>query len=54
MDLLKKRLVLAVPGTAFGDKRSIRLAYCVEMETITKAIPRIKEAVEEAKASVKA
>ncbi|KAH7818515.1 Aspartate aminotransferase [Monocercomonoides exilis] len=48
-EALKKRLVLAVPGCAFGDSRSVRFAYCCDMETIEKAIPRIAETVKEIK-----
>jgi aspartate aminotransferase len=45
--LLQKHRVLAVPGIGFGKKGYLRLAYCVEMETIEKAAPYFKEVMEE-------
>ncbi|KAA6354048.1 MAG: hypothetical protein EZS28_050425, partial [Streblomastix strix] len=43
--ILKEKLVLAVPGSAFGDSRCVRFAYCCDVDTIERAIPRIAEAV---------
>ncbi|KAA6364457.1 MAG: Aspartate aminotransferase, partial [Streblomastix strix] len=43
--ILKEKLVLAVPGSAFGDSRCVRFAYCCDIDTIERAIPRIAEAV---------
>lgn len=53
-EILKKHLVLAVPGSAFGDAGCVRFAYCVTLDTVTRAVPRIKAAVEEAKAELAA
>lgn len=49
IDILKKHLILAVPGTSFGDPRSVRFAYCVDLDTVQRAVPRLKVCVEEAK-----
>ncbi|KAH7832469.1 Aspartate aminotransferase 3 [Monocercomonoides exilis] len=45
----EKRLILAVLGCAFGDSRSVRFAFCHDLETIKKAIPCIAETVKEVK-----
>jgi aspartate aminotransferase len=44
---LLEHKVLAVPGIGFGKSGYIRLAYCVEMETIEKARPHFKEVMRE-------
>lgn len=49
-DLLRAELVLSVPGSCFGDASGVRFAYCVSLETIRTAIPRIKKVVEGIKA----
>ena len=42
---LQKELILAVPGSGFGGPGYIRLAFCVEDETIVNAIPGFKRAI---------
>lgn len=48
-NLLKEKLVLCVPGRCFGEPNNVRFAYCCEIQTIEKAIPRIKEIVNKIK-----
>lgn len=47
--MLAKHLVLAVPGVGFARAGHFRLAYCVEDETIERAIPRFRQALLEAR-----
>jgi aspartate aminotransferase len=44
--LLEEAKVAVVPGTGFGAKQNIRLSYATSMESITKGIERIAQAVE--------
>lgn len=43
--LLEKKYVAAVPGSAFGDDRFIRLSYATSDENIRKGIDRLEEFV---------
>eukprot|EP00771_Trimastix_marina_P000480 gnl/Trimastix_PCT/1500.p1 GENE.gnl/Trimastix_PCT/1500~~gnl/Trimastix_PCT/1500.p1 ORF type:complete len:411 (+),score=138.77 gnl/Trimastix_PCT/1500:36-1268(+) len=47
--LLSKRLVLVVPGMGFGAPGYFRISYAVTMDAITEAIPKFKEAADEAR-----
>eukprot|EP01105_Mastigella_eilhardi_P001116 TRINITY_DN113_c0_g2_i1.p1 TRINITY_DN113_c0_g2~~TRINITY_DN113_c0_g2_i1.p1 ORF type:complete len:407 (+),score=140.30 TRINITY_DN113_c0_g2_i1:293-1513(+) len=47
---LTAKNVLVVPGSAFGAPGYVRLCYAVPMETITRALPHIKEVVDSFKA----
>ena len=42
---LEKYHILAVPGTGFGKKEWIRLAYCVSEKTIANSAEAFKAAV---------
>jgi len=42
---LQKELILAVPGSGFGGPGYLRLAFCVEDDTITNSIPGFKRAM---------
>lgn len=44
--LLEHR-VLAVPGRGFGRPGHMRLAFCVDRDTITRGLPALKAAIEE-------
>jgi aspartate aminotransferase len=49
-DYAKERYnVLVVPGDSFGCKNWLRLSYCVETERITKALPLMKQMIDELK-----
>jgi aspartate aminotransferase len=41
--LLSKHHVAVVPGTAFGDDRTIRLSYATSMDVINKGLERLEE-----------
>jgi aspartate aminotransferase len=43
--LLKKHLILGVPGSAFGAPGWIRFAYCVDEKVIRASAPAFKAAV---------
>ncbi|MBF0204005.1 MAG: pyridoxal phosphate-dependent aminotransferase [Desulfamplus sp.] len=43
---LQEELILAVPGSGFGDPGHFRLAFCVEDETIRKSMPAFKRVME--------
>jgi aspartate aminotransferase len=43
---LQEELILAVPGSGFGRPGHFRLAYCVENNTIKKALPGFKRVME--------
>ncbi|QAT42228.1 pyridoxal phosphate-dependent aminotransferase [Aminipila luticellarii] len=45
----KKYHLLIVPGTSFACPGYVRIAYCVAYETITGALPKFKELMEEFK-----
>lgn len=45
--LLAKHLLAVVPGAAFGDERSIRLSYATSMETLARALERLKRGLGE-------
>lgn len=45
--LLSKHLLAVVPGAAFGDARSIRLSYATSMETLARALERLKRGLGE-------
>lgn len=47
VDLLLRHRVLAVPGRGFGRPGYMRLAYCVDRQTIERALPSLKAAIEE-------
>ena len=36
-------MILAVPGSGFGQPQYFRLAFCVEDETIEKSMPGFKK-----------
>lgn len=42
---LQEELVLAVPGSGFGGPGHIRLAFCVDDQTITDAMPGFEKAI---------
>ncbi len=42
---LQKELILAVPGSGFGGPGYLRLAFCVEDETIVNSLPGFKRAL---------
>jgi aspartate aminotransferase len=46
---LQKELVLVVPGSGFGGPGHFRIAFCVEDETITGAMPGFKKVMEKYK-----
>lgn len=43
---LQDELILAVPGSGFGGPGHFRLAFCVDDETITNALPGFKRTIE--------
>jgi aspartate aminotransferase len=43
---LQEELILAVPGKGFGGPGHIRLAYCVDDQTITNAMPGFRRVLE--------
>jgi aspartate aminotransferase len=43
---LQEELILTVPGSGFGGPGHIRLAYCVDDQTITSALPGFKRVLE--------
>jgi aspartate aminotransferase len=45
-ELLKQRLILGVPGSAFGRPGWVRLAYCVDEKIIRASGPAFKKALE--------
>jgi aspartate aminotransferase len=49
--VLARHLVLAVPGVGFSRGGYFRLAYCVDDQTIERALPRFREAILEVKGS---
>ncbi len=46
---LQKELILVVPGSGFGGPGHFRIAFCVEDETITGAMPGFKKVMEKYK-----
>jgi len=46
---LQKELILVVPGSGFGGPGHFRIAFCVEDETITGAMPGFKRVMEKFK-----
>lgn len=46
-DILRKKRILVVPGSGFSGPGHIRIAYCVEDSTITRAIEGFREALAE-------
>jgi aspartate aminotransferase len=50
VNLLQEELILAVPGTGFGGPGHIRLAYCVDDQTIINAMPGFQRVLERAHA----
>ncbi|MGM9970476.1 MAG: pyridoxal phosphate-dependent aminotransferase [Anaeroplasma sp.] len=49
MERAKKHNVIVVPSDPFGVKGYVRLAYCVDKDTIVKSLPHFKEIIEEYK-----
>ncbi len=47
VDILMKYKILAVPGRGFGRPGHMRVSYCVERETIERALPGFKAAIKE-------
>ena len=47
--LLKEELILAVPGSGFGCPGYFRIAFCVDDNTITNALPGFKRVMEKIK-----
>jgi len=47
---LQEELILAVPGSGFGGPGHFRIAFCVDDETIIKALPGFKKVMEHVKA----
>jgi aspartate aminotransferase len=46
-DLLIKHKILAVPGSGFGRRGHIRVSFCVDRQTIERALPGFKAAIDE-------
>ncbi|MFO7557455.1 MAG: pyridoxal phosphate-dependent aminotransferase [Desulfobacterales bacterium] len=46
---LQEELILTVPGTGFGGPGHFRIAFCVDDETIKKAIPGFRRVIEKVK-----
>lgn len=46
VNLLQEELILAVPGSGFGGPGHIRLAYCVDDQTIINAMPGFQRVLE--------
>ena len=46
---LQEELILAVPGSGFGGPGHFRIAYCVDNDTILKALPGFKRVMEKFK-----
>lgn len=46
VDVLLRHRVLAVPGRGFGRPGTMRLSYCVDRETIRRALPALKAAID--------
>jgi len=44
---LQKEMILTVPGTGFGGPGYMRIAFCVDDETIIKAMPGFKKVIEQ-------
>jgi len=49
IDLLRKKLILTVPGTGYGMPGHFRIAFCVTDETIEGALKGFEEAMREAR-----
>jgi aspartate aminotransferase len=49
VNILREKLVLAVPGTGFGCSGYFRLAYCVPENTIKRAMPILEEVIKKFK-----
>ncbi len=49
---LQEERILAVPGTGFGGPGYFRIAFCVDDDTITNAMPGFKRVIERFKTSV--
>lgn len=49
-NIAKKYNILLVPGSAFACPGYVRIAYCVAYDTIERALPGFKKAIEELKA----
>lgn len=47
VDVLLKHHVLAVPGRGFGRPGYMRLSFCIDRETIRRALPALKAAIDE-------
>ena len=43
---LQEELILTVPGTGFGGPGHFRIAFCVDDETIVRAIPGFKKVMD--------
>ena len=46
VNLLMKEKILAVPGRGFGRPGYMRISYCVDRQTIERALPGFKRAIE--------
>jgi len=46
---LQQELILTVPGSGFGGPGHFRISYCVDDDTITRAMPGFKRAIEKYK-----
>jgi aspartate aminotransferase len=44
--ILQEELILTVPGSGFGGPGYFRIAFCVNDDTITKALPGFKRTIE--------
>ena len=47
VDILMKHKILVVPGRGFGCPGHMRISYCVDRETIERALPGFKAAIDE-------
>lgn len=47
IDILMKHRILAVPGRGFGRPGHMRVSFCVDRETIERALPGFKAAIDE-------
>jgi aspartate aminotransferase len=49
VNALQEELILVVPGSGFGGPGHFRIAFCVDDDTIVKALPAFKKVMEAAK-----
>lgn len=52
VDKAREHNILIVPGTGFGCPGYVRMAYCIEYDTIKRATPKFKELMEDIKKDI--